>query len=634
MAEEPRFFTREQVEGRMRAIAPFWVGLVPMIILALLFFVLPRSQADAAPSDRQARAAALAPALAVESAVVLAWFTILEQAEVPLEAQDIELLRLAAHHDAALARLRWLEASAPAIASALEETRRALAAGDHAAAGRGLLGAPEPGQTGLVDADRATLTAAQAAVWLARRDPHRSARLFAEAAASLGRAEAPEAERLRAVFMRGQARALIEQGRLDQDATPLDQAAALLAPLAEATDRFRDPDAWVATQEALGDAYRTRGGLAWDTHETLARAATAYEDALGRDDLGMVQRGWRALVTTMVKAKAGGDGGAEVPQDLVGPPSLRARAPLVWGRIQHKLGLTFDALHSRRFFREEYSEKANRAFRRALMERTRERVPLAWAETQRAFGMATRDELALPFLGDGYPATAFRAALEEQTRERLPFLWADTQHNLAEALAEAATTRRDPDLWDQAVTAYRSALDVRALDRVPAQWVHTRSHLALAMQRWGAKIQDAVVLREAVVGFEAVLAALSRADVPHTWAMNQDRLAASLLDLGILTRDAAVLDQATESYRWALDDPAWCHGAWQCGWTRNGLATALRHLGVLQRDPARLRAAIRMHQEVANLVGNLSNPVLWWQARDDVKEARAALSALDAAGAD
>ena len=84
-------------------------------------------------------------------------------------------------------------------------------------------------------------------------------------------------------------------------------------------------------------------------------------------------------------------------------------------------------------------EEAVAAYRAALEERTRERVPLDWAMTQNNLGNA------LWTLGERESGTArleeavaaYRAALEERTRERVPLDWAMTQNNLGNALVSA-----------------------------------------------------------------------------------------------------------------------------------------------------------------------------------------------------
>src|SRR4051812_32644036 len=82
------------------------------------------------------------------------------------------------------------------------------------------------------------------------------------------------------------------------------------------------------------------------------------------------------------------------------------------------------------------SSRAVAAYRAALEEFTRERVPLDWARTQNNLGGALAT-LGVRESGTGHlkeAAAAFRVALEELTRERVPLDWARTQNNSGGAL--------------------------------------------------------------------------------------------------------------------------------------------------------------------------------------------------------
>ena len=54
---------------------------------------------------------------------------------------------------------------------------------------------------------------------------------------------------------------------------------------------------------------------------------------------------------------------------------------------------------------------------------------------------------------------AYRAALEEKTRERVPLRWATTQHGLGNTLAVLAERQKSAQLMTEAVEAMRSAED-------------------------------------------------------------------------------------------------------------------------------------------------------------------------------
>ncbi len=128
-------------------------------------------------------------------------------------------------------------------------------------------------------------------------------------------------------------------------------------------------------------------------------------------------------------------------------------------------------------------EEAVAAFRAALQEFTRARVPLQWAMTQNNLGTALRT------LGERESGTArleeavaaFRAALEERTRDRVPLQWAMTQNNLGVALATLGERESGTARLEEAVAAFRAALEERTRDRVPLQWAMTQINLGNAL---------------------------------------------------------------------------------------------------------------------------------------------------------
>jgi tetratricopeptide (TPR) repeat protein len=100
-------------------------------------------------------------------------------------------------------------------------------------------------------------------------------------------------------------------------------------------------------------------------------------------------------------------------------------------------------------------EEAPAAFREALKETPRERVPRQWAATQNNLGNA------LLLLGVGESRTvkleeaveAYREALQELTRARVPLDWAATQMNLGVALASLVARESGTARLEEAVSA-------------------------------------------------------------------------------------------------------------------------------------------------------------------------------------
>ena len=78
---------------------------------------------------------------------------------------------------------------------------------------------------------------------------------------------------------------------------------------------------------------------------------------------------------------------------------------------------------------------------------------------------------------------AYRGALEESTRERVPLDWAATQNNLGHALGILGEREGSRARLEEAVAAYRAALDVFADEGSPQSRAAAESNLALALIR-------------------------------------------------------------------------------------------------------------------------------------------------------
>jgi tetratricopeptide (TPR) repeat protein len=82
---------------------------------------------------------------------------------------------------------------------------------------------------------------------------------------------------------------------------------------------------------------------------------------------------------------------------------------------------------------------------------------------------------------------AFRAALTEWTRERVPLQWAATQTNLGNALWTLGGRESGTARLQEAVAAHRAALTEYTRERVPLQWAATQNNLGAALRRLGGK---------------------------------------------------------------------------------------------------------------------------------------------------
>jgi tetratricopeptide (TPR) repeat protein len=208
-------------------------------------------------------------------------------------------------------------------------------------------------------------------------------------------------------------------------------------------------------------------------------------------------------------------------------------------------------------------EEAVATLRATVAERTRERVPLAWAATQSNLGNALgtfgereiwlgRREVGTARLEEA--VAAYRAALEELTRERVPLYWATAQNNLGNALRTLGERESGTARLDEAVRAYREALKERTRERAPLDWAQTQNNLGIALTRLGMGESGTARLHEAVAAFREALKEWTRERVPFYWAGTQNNLGAVLDILGERECGTTRLDEAVAAYRAALEE--------------------------------------------------------------------------------
>jgi tetratricopeptide (TPR) repeat protein len=201
-------------------------------------------------------------------------------------------------------------------------------------------------------------------------------------------------------------------------------------------------------------------------------------------------------------------------------------------------------------------EEAVAAFRAALQEYTRERVPLDWARTQMNLGNA------LAGLGEREIGTekleqaveAYREAVKELTREQVPLDWAQTQDNLGNVLTILGERETGTEELEQAVQAYRAALEERTRERAPLDWAVTQNNLGTALGALGERESGTARIEEAVAAYGAALKERKRERVPLQWAETQNNLGDALMALGERERGTSRLEQAVTAYGEALKE--------------------------------------------------------------------------------
>ena len=256
--------------------------------------------------------------------------------------------------------------------------------------------------------------------------------------------------------------------------------------------------------------------------------------------------------------------------------NVRPFDELDWARLKYHEG---SAAYERGKFDPERGsfERAIAAYREALMEATRERVPLEWAMTQNNLGNALA---TLGHRGDNTALKnaipAYREALKEVTRDRLPLAWAKTQNNLGAALATLGT-RGDDEALRQAIHAYHEALKEGTRDRVPLDWAATQNNLGNALATLGTRGDDEA-LRQAIHAYREALKEGTRDRVPLDWAATQNNLGIALTTLGRRGDDEA-LKEAIHVCSEALKEYTRDRVPLDWAMTQNNLGEAFELLG-------------------------------------------------------
>jgi tetratricopeptide (TPR) repeat protein len=278
-------------------------------------------------------------------------------------------------------------------------------------------------------------------------------------------------------------------------------------------------------------------------------------------------------------------------------------------------------------------EEAVEAFRAALQEWTRERVPLDWATTQNNLGNT------LSRLGEreSGPARleeavqAYRNALQEFTRERVPLEWATTQNNLGNALWALGERESGTARLEEAVQAHRNALQEFTRGRVPFDWAMAQNNLGNALSKLGERESVTVRLEEAVAAYHDALLELTPERVPLQWATTQNNLGNALTVLGEREAGTARLEEAVAAYRKALQE--WTHERVPFDWagTQNNLGNILKKIGEREKSANRLAEAIDTFR-LALAVWTPENAPAWHDtAQRNLASAEAALSRLQTA---
>jgi tetratricopeptide (TPR) repeat protein len=229
----------------------------------------------------------------------------------------------------------------------------------------------------------------------------------------------------------------------------------------------------------------------------------------------------------------------------------RELVPLAWARTQNNIGITLLKLDDREPGTARL-EQAVTAFQNALEEHTRERMPLDWAKAQNNLGtalwrLAGKHSAIGDLISSIYgrkgitrrreliqqAIIAYQESTEERTRQRVPLAWARTQHNIGLALLSLGDQEAGTEHLEQAVTALRNALEERTRERMPLAWARTQAALGKALLTLGERETGTEQLEQALKAYDGALAVLVEKHDEHYYGIcraNRDKAIARLTE--------------------------------------------------------------------------------------------------------
>jgi tetratricopeptide (TPR) repeat protein len=119
---------------------------------------------------------------------------------------------------------------------------------------------------------------------------------------------------------------------------------------------------------------------------------------------------------------------------------------------------------------------------------------------------------------------AYRDALKERTRERVPLEWAMTQNDLGNALSTLGSRENGTARLEEAVAAYRNALKERTRERVPLDWAASLGNQGVAMILLAERTKDATMAETACQQIEIALGAMRCSGPAPSAAYYESRL--------------------------------------------------------------------------------------------------------------
>jgi len=315
-------------------------------------------------------------------------------------------------------------------------------------------------------------------------------------------------------------KALLALGELDNSVDTLNRAGQAYEAALYYLSKDTDPLTWGAAQNNMGNVLQALGLRMTDTNIAAARhlqAVAAFQRALQAISREKVPLQWASVQNNLANAlqslgfrqKDGAQALANYRLAIAAQESAleemtRERAPLMWGTLKGNIGRSYQLLGdgtAEPADANAYYAQAVDAYREALQELTRERVPIQWAGFQSGLALtlqalAQNDSAkAAGMLAEA--ETAQRGALEVYPAASRPFERAAVQHDLAQTLMMLGPIEGGTARYEAAERIYREEWGARSREADPLGWAKAQAGVGNALRAIGLAKRDRAMLAEA-----------------------------------------------------------------------------------------------------------------------------------------
>jgi tetratricopeptide (TPR) repeat protein len=183
------------------------------------------------------------------------------------------------------------------------------------------------------------------------------------------------------------------------------------------------------------------------------------------------------------------------------------------------------------------------------------------------------------------------------SRDRDPLAWAETQNNLGNVLAAMGQQRRDAELFEKAIQCFDNALGEYTQEGSPMEWAATQYNLGTANQALGRLIDATKPFKVAVDAYTNALLVWTREDSPEDWMFTMHQLGDTFHAYGKLLKGNRQFQKSVVAYKNALAVLDADNYALELTATHNNRAVVLHHLGESEENPERLVEAIKAYEK-------------------------------------